>query len=66
MLETIGWRGLRSAKGDGRCGKCMRRLGLNESDMDGPNEFSSGEVEERVARTIIAVTNEHASESFRR
>jgi hypothetical protein len=43
----------------------MRRLGLNESGMDGPNEFSSGEVEEPIARTIIAVTNEHASESFR-
>jgi hypothetical protein len=44
----------------------MRRLGLNESDKDGPNELSSGEVEEPLARTIIAVTNEHASESFRR
>jgi hypothetical protein len=44
----------------------MRRLGLNESDMDGPSELSSGEVEELVAGTIIAVTNEHASESFRR
>jgi hypothetical protein len=44
----------------------MRRLGLNESDMDGLNELSIGEVEELVARTIIAVTNEHAPESFRR
>jgi hypothetical protein len=66
MLETIGRRGLRSAKGDERSKRCMRRLGLSESDMDGPNELSSGEVEEPVARTIIAVTNEHASESFRR
>jgi hypothetical protein len=44
----------------------MRRLGLNESDMDGPNELSIGEVEEPVARSIIAVTTKHASESFRR
>jgi hypothetical protein len=44
----------------------MRWLGLNESDMDGPNELSNGEVEKPVPRTIIAITNEHASESFRR
>ena len=52
MLETIGRRGLSSAKGDGRCGRCMRMLGLNESDMDGPNELSSGEVEEPAARAM--------------
>jgi hypothetical protein len=41
-------------------------LGLNESDMSGPNEFASGEVADLVARTMITVANEHASEGFRR
>jgi hypothetical protein len=66
MLETIGWRGLRSNKGDNLCKRCMRRLGLNESDMNGQNEFARRKVEDQVARTIIAIANEHASESFRR
>jgi hypothetical protein len=44
----------------------MRRLGLKESGMDGPNEFANGNVEDPVARTIIAVANEHAPEDFRR
>jgi hypothetical protein len=34
--------------------------------MDGPNKFAKREVEDPVARTIIAIANEHASESFRR
>jgi hypothetical protein len=33
----------------------MRKLGVNERDMDGPNEFASGEVEDPIARTIIAI-----------
>jgi hypothetical protein len=44
----------------------MRGLGLNENDMDGLIEFARREVEDPVARTIIAIANEHASESFRR
>jgi cobalamin-dependent methionine synthase I len=36
-------------------------LGFNESDMDGPNEFAGGEVENPIARAIIAVSNEHAA-----
>jgi hypothetical protein len=39
-LETIGRRGLRSTIGDGWCWRCMRMLGFNESDMNGPNEFA--------------------------
>jgi hypothetical protein len=44
----------------------MRRLGFNESDMDVPNEFAGGEVEDPVARTIVTLANEHASEGVRR
>jgi hypothetical protein len=66
MLETFGWKGLRSARGDVWCWRCMHMLGLNESDMDGPNEFAICEVEDPLARTIIAIANEDASESFRR
>jgi PIN domain nuclease of toxin-antitoxin system len=66
MLETIGLRGLRRTRGDKWCKRCMRRLGLNESDMNGQNEFARRKVEDPVARTIIAIANEHASEGFRR
>jgi hypothetical protein len=41
-------------------------LGLSTRDIFGPNEFASGEVEDPIARTIIAVAIEHASEGFRR
>jgi hypothetical protein len=44
----------------------MCKLGLVESDMDGPNEFANCEVEDPVAQTIIAVANEHATYGFRR
>jgi hypothetical protein len=44
----------------------MRRLGLNEGDMDGPNKFVIRDVEDPLARTIIAIANKHAPESFRR
>jgi hypothetical protein len=42
----------------------MRMLGFNENDMDGPNEFDGGKVENPVARVIIEVSNEHAAERF--
>jgi hypothetical protein len=61
QIEIIARRGLRSAMGDGWCLRCMRRLGLNESDMDCLNEFTCGEVKDLIARTIIAVANEHAA-----
>jgi hypothetical protein len=44
----------------------MCKLGLVESDMDGPNEVANYEVEDPIARTIIAVANEHATYDFRR
>jgi hypothetical protein len=59
-------RGLKNVRGDGWCWRCIRRLGLNESDMDGPNEFARREVEDPIPRAIIAIANEHASERFRR
>jgi hypothetical protein len=65
MLETIGWRGLWSAMSDGWGWQGIRGMRFNERDMDGPNEFSSGEVENIVARAIIAIPNEHAKERFR-
>jgi hypothetical protein len=40
-------------------------LGFNESDMDGPNKFACGEIEDLVGRTIIGVSNENAAERFR-
>jgi hypothetical protein len=42
----------------------MRRLGFNERDMDGANEFADGKVENQVSRAIIAVFNEDAAKRF--
>jgi hypothetical protein len=43
----------------------MRRLGFKESEMDGPNEFAGGKVDDLVARAIIAISNEHAAQRLR-
>jgi hypothetical protein len=65
MPETAGgWRGLRSAMSDMGGGRCMRGLGFNERDMDGPNEFAGGKVESIESRGIIAVPHKHAAKRF--
>jgi hypothetical protein len=42
----------------------MIGLRLNECDIDVSNQFAGGEVEKRVARAIIAIPDEHATEYF--
>jgi hypothetical protein len=62
MFETKWRRKSRSAGGGWWCGWGVRELGLNKSNMDGADEFASGEVEDPIAWTIIALlSNEHAT-----
>jgi hypothetical protein len=43
----------------------MSGLRFNKSDMDdGPNKFAGSEVENIVARAIIAIFGEHAAKCF--
>jgi hypothetical protein len=42
----------------------MRGSGLNELDVDGTDELPGGKVQNPIARTVVAVPDEHATKGF--
>jgi hypothetical protein len=39
-------------------------IGLNKRDVDGADELPSGKIHNPIARTVVAIPDEHAAKGF--